>query len=188
MRINYRWTVVGGLTCLLAAANAADRGVFGIVAPQRQRIYGLVPTEIGLISSAFGIGFATCQLLFSGAIVRRLGAKTTMVGSVVLWSIMLGLTAASSSVISFFLTRFLFGISESPNWPATQSLLSNWFPTRDTQRSFNLAWSGLPQGGILGPPLAVALIAALGWRGLPLAPGLGGTQCPRPTRGVRADR
>jgi MFS transporter, ACS family, glucarate transporter len=66
-----------------------------------------------------------------------------------------------ASMLAF---RFLFGAGEAGAFPNSSRSFSQWFPTKERGRAHGIIFMGTRLGGALAPPLAVALIAAIGWR------------------------
>src|SRR5437870_11403143 len=73
-------------------------------------------------------------------------------------------TGAAWNYISLLAFRFLFGAGEAGAFPNASRSFSQWFPTAERGRAHGIIFMGTRLGGALAPPLAVALIAAVGWR------------------------
>lgn len=161
----YRWFVVVGLLFLISVINFGDRGVLGVVGPVLVKLYHLSPVQFGLIGSAFGFGYCAMQLLGSGTLVRWVQPRRLIVISGILWSLFIGLMTTAAGFVAFFIYRLLFGLSEGTNWMSMETVLSRWFSRHETQMAFNFVWAGISVSSIVVPPIAVALVGALGWRG-----------------------
>jgi MFS transporter, ACS family, glucarate transporter len=58
----------------------------------------------------------------------------------------------------------VFGAAEAGAFPTLSRALSRWFPLTERSRANGIMWMGARSGGALAPPIAVALIATIGWR------------------------
>ena len=58
----------------------------------------------------------------------------------------------------------MFGAAEAGAFPTLSRALSRWFPIHERSRANGIMWMGARSGGALAPPLAVAIIALVGWR------------------------
>jgi MFS family permease len=80
------------------------------------------------------------------------------------WSIFTMLTGAARSLPALLVTRTVFGAAEAGAFPTLSRALSRWFPLHERSRANGIMWMGARTGGALAPPIAVALIALVGWR------------------------
>src|SRR5208283_1082865 len=80
------------------------------------------------------------------------------------WSVMTAFTAAASGALSFTGIRFLFGIGEAAAFPVATRSMQLWFPRQERGLVQGVSHSASRLGAAIAPPLAVAIIATLGWR------------------------
>jgi len=73
--------------------------------------------------------------------------------SVVWWSIANILTAFAGSVGGFSICRFLLGVGEAGNFPASIKTISEWFPARERALATGIFNMGAGFGAIIAPPL-----------------------------------
>jgi MFS transporter, ACS family, glucarate transporter len=92
------------------------------------------------------------------------GQRRTLVRIVGCWSIFTALTGAAQTFFTLLLTRTIFGAAEAGAFPTLSRALARWFSFRERARANGILWMGSRLGGALAPPLAVALIAWIGWR------------------------
>jgi MFS family permease len=57
-----------------------------------------------------------------------------------------------------------FGAAEAGAFPTLSRALARWFPLQERSRANGAMWMGARSGGALAPPIAVALMAVIGWR------------------------
>jgi MFS family permease len=80
------------------------------------------------------------------------------------WSLFTILTGAVRHFVTLLITRTVFGAAEAGAFPTLSRALSRWFPLHERSRANGVMWMGARSGGALAPPLAVALMAVIGWR------------------------
>jgi MFS family permease len=94
----------------------------------------------------------------------RWGQRVTLVRIVGGWSLFTMLTGAVRSLPALLVARTAFGAAEAGAFPTLSRALSRWFPLQERSRANGVMWMGARSGGALAPPIAVALIAVIGWR------------------------
>ena len=147
-----------------------------IVGPTMIAELGISEVELGLVLSAFALGYTIFQFpggMFGEAVGPRL-AVTLMAVSWGLLTLASGLVPggapASAVVATLVVIRFLVGASHAPIFPvATGGMVSNWFPVSEWGLPNGLSSAGLTLGAAATGPLIVWLSASLGWRGSFLA-------------------
>ena len=147
----YRW-VICGLLFFASTINYVDRQVIGILKPTLQAEFGWSEIDYADIVFAFQLAYAI-GFLFAGTIIDRLGIKRGFALALVIWSlaamaaaevtrfgpaasVLLGAfgLAYSASVAGFIVVRFLLGLGESGNFPASIKTIAEWFPR--SERAF----------------------------------------------------
>src|SRR5262249_15542272 len=73
-------------------------------------------------------------------------------------------TGLAWNLLSLLAFRFLFGAGEAGAFPNTSRSFSQWFPPKERGRAHGVIFMATRLGGALTPPLAIALIASVGWR------------------------
>jgi ACS family hexuronate transporter-like MFS transporter len=195
---NLRWYICA-LLFFAATINYIDRQVIGILKPtlvaefgwQDERIYAAIVFTFQL---AYAIG-----LLVAGRLMDKFGTRLGFALAVVLWSVaaighagadwfpwltlptlnldaatglsIVGLTGAAAG---FALMRFLLGLGEAGNFPASIKTVAEWFPKKERALATGIFNSGTNVGALL-TPLAVPWIALnWGWQWAFIATGLTG--------------
>lgn len=168
-----RWRVLGANFSIMTL-NYGDRTAIAVAGPLIIADLGLSKSTFGWILSAFFLGYVPA-LYFGGWAADKFGPRKVMAGAIAGWSLFTALTAVGFNAISLMLVRFLFGLAEGPQAPATTKSMSNWFPRRKLATAIGLSYSAQPLGGAIGAPVVVALIAATGsWRAPFIAFGVAG--------------
>jgi ACS family hexuronate transporter-like MFS transporter len=159
---SYRWTVCG-LLFAATTINYIDRQVLGILAPDLQHEIGWSELDYGRIVIAFQISYAV-MMLFWGRILDRIGTKLGLALAVGWWSFAAMGTAFARSAMSFGAARFMLGVGEAANFPASIKTVAEWFPKSERAFSTGIFNAGTNVGAVVAP-IAVPLIAATwGWQ------------------------
>jgi ACS family hexuronate transporter-like MFS transporter len=159
---SFRW-VVCGLLFFATTINYIDRQVLGILAPDLQREIGWSELDYGRIVIAFQISYAL-MMLFWGRILDRIGTKLGLTIAVLWWSLAAMGTALARSAFGFGIARFLLGVGEAANFPASIKTVAEWFPKSERAFATGIFNAGTNVGAVVAP-IAVPLIAAQwGWQ------------------------
>jgi MFS transporter, ACS family, hexuronate transporter len=159
---HYRW-VVCALLFFAATVNYVDRQVIGILKPTLQTEIGWSEVEYSWIVFAFQAAYAL-GLLVIGGLVDRLGTRKGFSLSVVVWSIAAMGHALVGSVMGFGVARFLLGLGESGNFPASIKTVAEWFPKKERALATGIFNAGTNVGVIVASLVVPPLTLALGWR------------------------
>lgn len=156
-----RWLICA-LLFFAATVNYIDRQVLGLLKPILQHDLGW--TEIGYsnVVIAFQAAYAI-GLLVVGRLIDWLGTRTGFSLAVLLWSIAAMAHAAARSIVQFAVVRFVLGLGESGNFPASIKAVADWFPTRERALATGIFNSGANIGAILAPLLVPWLTYHYGW-------------------------
>jgi ACS family glucarate transporter-like MFS transporter len=123
----------------------------------------LSDTAMGLIFSAFALGYALAQIP-CGWLADRLGPRLMLTFVVTLWSAMTALTGAAWNLASLVTIRFLFGISEAGAYPGSARAICNWLPSGERGRANGILFSGSRLGGAVSFPLLAWMLTRWRWR------------------------
>jgi len=140
-----------------------DRVCIAAAASSIRDELGLTAIQIGWVFSAFTLAYAFFEVP-SGWLGDTIGARKVLTRIVLWWSAFTMATGLAWSFASLVTCRFLFGAGEAGAFPNTSRSFSQWFPVRERGRAHGIIFMGTRLGGALAPPIAVALIAAVGWR------------------------
>jgi MFS family permease len=161
---NLRWWI---LAWALAAGilNYMDRSAISIAAPALMDELGLTRTDIGLLGTVFSWTYAFAQLP-AGWLVDKLGARRMYFLAIAGWSIATGLMAVGSAMWQFVTFRFLLGVTEAPNGPASARLTADWFPRSERGQATAIWDSGSKWGPAIAPPILTGIMIAFGWHAI----------------------
>jgi ACS family hexuronate transporter-like MFS transporter len=161
-RGNVRW-VICALLFFGTTINYIDRQVLGILAPDLQRDIGWSELDYGRIVIAFQLAYAVMMLAW-GRILDKIGTKLGFAIAVVWWSLAGMGTALARSAMTFGLFRFLLGVGEAANFPASIKTVAEWFPKSERAFATGIFNSGTNIGAVIAPIVVPVMAAAWGWQ------------------------
>ena len=148
---------------LAAFITYLDRVCISVAAPSMQADLNLSQIEFGWVFTVFYIAYGICEIP-TAWLGDRWGQRLMLMRIVGCWSGFTILTGMARNLPALLVTRTIFGAAEAGAFPTLSRALARWFPIQERGRANGIMWMGARSGGALAPPLAVALIAALGWR------------------------
>jgi len=140
-----------------------DRVCIGTMAGAISRDLGLSPRQMGVVFSAFILGYVLFEIP-GGWLADRYGARLLLPRIVAWWSLFTAATAFAWSFTSLAVIRFLFGAGEAGAFPACSTVVLRWFPKSERGRANGLLLTGSRIGGAFAPALVIALMNGIGWR------------------------
>src|SRR4051812_39830585 len=158
----YRW-VICALLFFATTINYIDRQVLGILAPDLQKEIGWSELDYSRIVIAFQVSYA-CMMLVWGRILDRIGTKLGLGLAVTWWSLAAMATALARSTVGFGGARFLLGVGEAANFPASIKTVAEWFPRSERALATGIFNAGTNIGAIVAPIVVPIIAARWGWR------------------------
>lgn len=151
------------LCFLVVAADGMDVAIMGFLAPSILQEWGASRANFGLVMSAAPIGLVLGALI-AGPASDRLGRKTVLTASVLLFGIFTIATAFTHNLTEMAALRLLTGLGLGAAMPNSTTLLSEYVPQRS--RSFLIAvmFTGFNFGSGMVGFVAAWLIPEHGWR------------------------
>lgn len=156
-----RYAVVSVLF-LVWVTSYLDRMVMATAIPYMADDFGLKPVTMGVVMSAFFIGYALCKIP-GGILADRFGSRKVMLLGVACWSVFTVLTGFATSLVSLLVIRVLFGVGEGIFPAASYRALCNWFPKKERGLATGSMMSSNSFGPALAPLFVVAIMASWGW-------------------------
>jgi ACS family tartrate transporter-like MFS transporter len=159
-----RWRI---LPLLFAGYFAAyiDRVNVGFAALTMDPALGLSAHQYGLGSSLFFVGYVAFGVP-SNLVLARLGARTWLPLTMVVWALASALNALASGPYSFYAIRFLLGIGEAGLYPGLLFVLTEWLPGRYRVRMITLLILSTPFSIMLGSLISQPILGLDGMAGL----------------------
>jgi ACS family hexuronate transporter-like MFS transporter len=193
-----RWGICG-LLLVSTTINYVDRQVIGILKPTLVQEFGWSDERIyAAIVVCFQVAYAI-GLFFGGRVVDRVGLRIGFVSAVVLWSFAaaghavahrlggfelpaividakLGFAVLTlgGAAAGFALMRFLLGLGEAVNFPASIKTVAEWFPKKERALATGIFNSGSNIGALLTPLIVPWITLYWGWQWAFIATGLTG--------------
>ena len=181
---HYRWMICA-LLFFAATVNYIDRQVLGILKPTLTAEFGWSELDYGWIVFAFQTAYAI-GLLFVGRLMDRFGTKKGFAVSITVWSLAaiahawalpIGVAAAAllnffgyvstttafASVLGFMIVRFVLGLGEAGNFPASIKTVAEWFPKKERALATGIFNSGTNVGALATPLLVPLIVLYWGW-------------------------
>ncbi len=154
--------IVGALF-LLSMITYMDRVAISGATAQIKAELHLSDSAMGVIFSAFALGYAAAQIP-CGWLADRMGPRIALTFVVAAWSAMTALTGGAWNFSSLMTIRFLFGISEAGAYPGAARAISNWLPPGSRGCANGILFSGSRVGGAIAFPLLAWMLRHWKWR------------------------
>jgi MFS family permease len=156
--------VVLFLLCLMYGITYIDRVNVSTAAAVFGKELQLSNTQIGFVFSAFAYPYLLFQII-GGWVGDRFGARIALTVAGVIWSVGTLTTGLAGSLMTMIAARLVLGFGEGATFPVATRAMSDW--TAPERRGFaqGITHSAARLGNAITPPLVVALIAWVTWRG-----------------------
>ncbi len=157
-----KWAVAA---MLFAATllNYLDRLALSVVSRDVRREFGLSEIDYSHVTTLFLFAYAL-MYAGSGPILDRIGVKKGFLLFVGTWSLAQMTHALAVGKWSLAGSRFLLGLAEPGNWPASAKAVAEWFPVERRALGIGIMNAGSSLGSALAPPLVAYLALTRGWR------------------------
>lgn len=161
-RTRFRWTICALLFCAVTI-NYIDRLVFGILAPELQKIFGWSNADYTGIVFWFEVAYAIGLATF-GRVLDWIGTRRGFALALAGWSIAGALHALMSTIGGFSFARFLLGLTEAGVFPAAVKTAAEWFPRKERALVMGIVNAGSNVGAVIAPLAVPWLFITYGWR------------------------
>jgi ACS family hexuronate transporter-like MFS transporter len=189
-RVGYvRW-IICALLFFAATVNYVDRQVLSILKPTLTTEFGWTEIDYSWIVFSFQTAYAI-GLLFVGNFMDKIGTKKGFSISISIWSVaamlhayavpigvlflpvaiwvltLFGYSSATAvvpaSIVGFIVVRFLLGLGEAGNFPASIKTVSEWFPKKERALATGVFNSGTNIGALATPLVVPWIVLKYGW-------------------------
>lgn len=161
------WVVA--LCALALVFDGYDLVVYGTVVPvllgDPSHLGAITPGEAGRLGSYALVGVLVGALA-AGAVGDRVGRRKVLLVNLVWFSVGMGATALTHSVLTFGIFRFLTGVGVGALVATVGAMVAEFAPEGRRNRYNAIVYSGIPAGGVLAAVVALVLDDVTGWRGL----------------------
>jgi MFS family permease len=141
--------------------NFIDRINVGMAALTMNRDIGLKPTELAFGVSLFFMAYVTFGVP-SNLALERVGARRWIALLMVSWGLVSMGTAFIVGIKSFYVNRFLLGLTEAGFLPGSILFFSYWFPSAYRARMISIFTMAMPISGFIGSPISGLLLGMHG--------------------------
>lgn len=159
------------LCFLIVAIDGFDTAAVGFIAPALKAEWALQATDLAPLFGA-GLFGLMAGALFFGPLADKLGRKTILIGSVLVFGIASVIAAYSTNMDSLIIWRFITGLGLGGAMPNAITLTAEYRPTRRRSNLVTLMFCGFTIGSALGGILSAQLLPSIGWRGILLIGGI----------------
>jgi ACS family D-galactonate transporter-like MFS transporter len=151
------------LLLTMTAINYLDRTNLSVALPYIKDDLHLSATQMGIALSAFSWVYALLQIP-GGFVVGKIGPKLSYGVALVGWSLCTITMITARSFGAVVGLRVALGVCETPTFPATNQLATNWFPSKERGRAVSIYVSGQYVALAAALPGLTLLITNFGWR------------------------
>jgi MFS transporter, ACS family, tartrate transporter len=157
--------------------NYTDRVDVAYAALRMNADIGLSAAMYGFGAGVFFIGYFMFEVP-SNLILQRVGARVWIARIAITWGCCAGATAFVHSPTSFYVVRFVLGVTEAGFFPGMLLYLTYWYPRAQRAWVTSLFFASVPLSTVVGAPLSTLILQHVvigplnGWRSLFLIEGV----------------
>ena len=140
-----------------------DRAAISLALGQIGKDFSLQAADLGIIISAFFLGYAAMQVP-GGWLADRFGSKVVVIVTIAMWSVFTVMTGFAWSLASLIVIRFAFGLAEGGFPSASIKGVAEFFDGESRPKMSALLTSSNYAGSMVAPLVMAPLIIWLGWR------------------------
>jgi len=156
------------LMMLIAILNYLDRVNIAFAALQMNEDLKFSPAVYGLGAGIFFIGYVIFEVP-SNLMVMRVGVRVWLARIMISWGIIAMAQAWIQGETSFYILRFLLGVTEAGLFPCVMYYFREWIPRRERAKALAIFMSFTAIANAIGGPLAAWVMSsfdgAFGLRG-----------------------
>jgi predicted MFS family arabinose efflux permease len=159
----YRWYALLILT-FVYVSNIADRYVISTLIEPIKTDLKLNDTAIGFLTGTALAIFYTGMGIPLGLMADRVNRRNLVAFATVLWSAMTAACGAANTFLQLLLARIGVGVGEAGGTPASQSMISDFFPFNQRALATSIYALGAAAGSMIGSIVGGAISDVFGWR------------------------
>lgn len=134
-----------------------DRSNVSFAQGEFEADFGISAAAYAFGAGLFFVGYAIFEVP-SNIVLHRVGARVWLARIMITWGIVAACFVFVQGPTSFYVLRFLLGITEAGFFPGVILFLTYWVPARHLSRARGFFYMGIPLAGILGNPLSGGLL------------------------------
>jgi sugar phosphate permease len=127
--------------------------------------FGISASAYAFGAGLFFVGYAVFEVP-SNILLHKVGARWWLARIMVSWGIVSTCFMFVQGPTSFYILRFLLGVTEAGFFPGVILYLTYWIPARHLSQARGYFYAGIALAGILGNPLSGGLLELNGLFGL----------------------
>ena len=162
MRLSRDWRLVVALGCLGWTVLYAGRSVLSPLLGAIGQEWGLDPSQLGLLSSIFFVGYAGLQIP-AGMLADRVGKKGILVAGFALFAVATVLRGLAPSYGTALAAGLLAGLAQATYYATMFSISSSAVPAARRGLGSAIVYSGMALGSSGGYLLGSLVAVGLGW-------------------------
>jgi len=166
----FQWLVFF-MCFVIVLLDGFDTAAIGFIAPSLLAEWGITKPALAPVLSAALFGLA-CGALASGPLSDRLGRRSMLLGSVLLFGAACLGSAFSGSIEQLTVLRFITGVGLGAAMPNAVTMMGEYCPDSRRATIINLMFCGFPLGAAFGGFLAAWMIPHFGWRSVLILGGI----------------
>ncbi|WP_172593000.1 spinster family MFS transporter [Altererythrobacter sp. B11] len=148
----------------ISTVGFVDRIVLNVLAVPIQQEFGLSDTQVGLLT---GLAFAVLNVglgIFVARLAERKRRLSLIALGTLLWSIATALCGMVGNWVHLLFARIGVGVGEAVGLPATQSVVSDYFPPERRATAMSVLMLAAPVGALIGAAGGAWVGQTYGWR------------------------
>ena len=145
--------------------NFIDRVNVGFAALQMNQELGFDAEMYGFGAGIFFIGYVIFEVP-SNMMLAKVGARYWLSRIMVSWGLVATAMALVQGSTSFYVLRFLLGVTEAGFVPALLVYLNEWYPAQERASAVSKIWSATAVSIVIGGPLSGLILSMNGFLGI----------------------
>ncbi len=141
---NYRWYICA-LLFFCTTINYIDRNSLSVLKTTLQGALGWDDVDYGTITTAFTFAYAMFPSVI-GIFIDKFGVKKALAWALIIWSAAAAAHGLVATVLGFVIVRFILGLAEAANFPASIKAVAMWFPQKERALATGIFNSGTSIG------------------------------------------
>ncbi len=142
-----------------------DRSNVSFAQAEFEADFGISAAAYAFGAGLFFVGYAIFEVP-SNLLLHKVGARWWLARIMVSWGLVATAFMFVQGEMSFYILRFLLGVTEAGFFPGVILYLTYWIPARHLSRARGYFYMGIALAGILGNPLSGGLLELNGLFGL----------------------
>ena len=151
----FQW-VIFALCFFIVLLDGFDTAAIGYIAPSLIKEWGVSKPALAPVLSAALFGLAAGALL-AGPLADRLGRKTVLVGSVLIFAVACLASGFAPDLTTLSVLRFVTGLGLGAAMPNAVTLMSEYCPDSRRATLTNAMFCGFPLGAAFGGFMAAGM-------------------------------